>query len=91
MRKTLTREVTHTTVKLARMNIVDGKPEVEEMEDLVLIGNVNKEKAQRQVTKEFGHGATVLEVKPDTKKYKMAVEKFIELAEEVTEETEEQE
>lgn len=89
MRKTMTREVTHTTVKLAKMNIVDGRPEVEEMEDLTLIGNVSKEKAQRIATKEYGQGVTVFEVIPDTKKYKMAVEKFIELAEEVKEESEE--
>lgn len=86
MRKEMTKEVTHTTVKLAKIEMKDGNPEMVEMPDKVLIGNQDLEKAQKAINKEFGHGVTVLSIKPDTQKYVMPVEKFIELATPVKEE-----
>jgi hypothetical protein len=80
MRKLLTKEVTSTRVKLAKMEMVNGQPEAKWLEDEILLGNVNLEKAQKEITKKHGQGVTVFEVTADTKVYEMEVEKFIELA-----------
>lgn len=88
-RKTMTKEVTKTTVKVAKMKSENGMPVAEPMEDQILIGNVSADKAQKEMTKKHGAGVTVFEVIPETKKYKMDVETFIDLAEEVQEDEEE--
>ena len=80
MRKTMTREVTLTTVKLGRVSVVEGRPAVEEMEDVVLIGNITLERAQREVRKSFGNDVTVFGVQADTKTYELPLETFIEIA-----------
>lgn len=76
-RKTMVREVTYTTVKVAKMEVVDGRPVATPLDDLTLIGNVSQEKAQREAQKEYGKGASVFEVTPNTHKYEMALEDFI--------------
>lgn len=88
MRKNMVREVTHTVVKLAKMEIVDGQPKAVALPDEILLGNVSIEKAQRQMRKKHGNDVTVFSVQPNTKKYRMSVEKFIEVAEEVTDDEE---
>lgn len=88
MRKNMVREVTHTVVKLAKMEIVDGQPKAVTLPDEILLGNVSIEKAQRQMRKKHGNDVTVFSVHPNTKKYRMSVEKFIEVAEEVTDDEE---
>jgi len=78
----MTKEVTKTTVKVARMKMGEnGLPVAEPLEDIILIGNVSSEKAQKIVTKEHGNGVTVFGVETTTETYKMAVEEFIQLAE----------
>lgn len=79
-RKTMTREVTKTTVKVAKMEMKEGVPRAVALPDEVFIGNVSLQKAQRKVAKKYDHPVTVLEVQPETKVYQMSVEKFIELA-----------
>lgn len=76
----MTREVTKTTVKVAKMEIKEGTPIAVALPDEVFIGNVSMERAQRLIDKKYDHPATVLEVHPDTKTYQMPVEQFIELA-----------
>jgi hypothetical protein len=80
MRKVMSKEVTSTTVKIAKMEMVGDQPQAKWLPDEVLLGNVNLEKAQKEVTKKHGQGVTVFEVTADTKVYEMEVEKFIELA-----------
>jgi hypothetical protein len=87
-RKTMAREVTHTTLKLAKMEVQEGSPVAVPLEDVTLIGNVNLEKAQRYALKEFGANTTVFEVLPETKKYEMSVEDFIKHAQVVEEQEE---
>lgn len=87
-RKTMTKEVTHTTIKLSKVSVVEGTPQLEEMEDEVLIGNVTLEKAQKEITKKHGEGVTVYGVHPTTEKYQMKVEDFIANAEKVEPEKE---
>lgn len=78
MRKTMTKEVTKTTVKLAKMVVVDGTPQAEQMDDVVLVGNVDIEKAQKEISKKFpGQSVTVFGVDADTQVYEMSVEEFL--------------
>jgi hypothetical protein len=76
-RKTMVKEVTHTTLKVARMEVENGSPKAVSLPDVTLIGNVNLEKAQRYALKELGKNVTVFEVIPETIKYEMSVEEFI--------------
>lgn len=85
MRKWMTKEVTKTTVKVARMEVAEGGlPKAVQLDDQVLIGNVSLEKAQKEVAKKFAHPVTVFGVEPDTVTYRMKVEDFIQAAEIVT-------
>jgi hypothetical protein len=79
MRKTLVKEVTSTTVKVARMEIENGQPIAVNLPDVILLGNVSLEKAQKIVNKEYG-GGTVFGVQAETKTYVMSVEEFIKVA-----------
>jgi hypothetical protein len=85
-RKTMVKEVTHTTLKVAKMEVENGSPKAVSIPDVTLIGNVNLEKAQRYALKELGKNVTVFEVIPETKKYEMEVEEFIKHAQEKVEE-----
>lgn len=80
MRKMMTKEVTKTTVKIAKMEVVNGLPQATTLEDEILLGNVGMEKAQKAVTKKHGAGVTVFEVVPSTETYELPVEEFIKIA-----------
>lgn len=80
MRKFMTKEVTKTTVKIAKMEVVDGLPKATTLEDEILLGNVSLEKAQKVVTKKHGVGVTVFEVIPSTDIYQLPVEDFLKIA-----------
>lgn len=81
MRKTMKKEVTKTTVTLARMSMKDGQPFAEPMEDEVLIGNVSAEKAQKEIKKKYNDDRVVVfTVQPQTEVYEMNVEDFIQVA-----------
>lgn len=84
-RKFMTRDVTKTTVKIAKIEMIDGLPQAVELPDEVLIGNVNEERAAGTLKTKFDHPITVLGVEPNTEKYRMSVEDFLKHAEVVTE------
>ena len=90
-RKYITREITKTTVKVARMEVQDGAPVAVELPDEVIVGNVSMEQANRQLKKKLGDGITVFGVEPNTEKYKMSVAQFLELAELVSPENDDSE
>jgi hypothetical protein len=77
MRKKMQKEVTKTTVKVAKISLVDGLPQAQNLEDEILLGNVSVEKAQKTVQKKYDEPVTVLGVEPDTTIYEMDVEEFI--------------
>jgi hypothetical protein len=85
-RLTMTKEVTKTTVKVARMVVENGMPKAEPMDDVVMVGNISAEKAQQVITKSHGAGVTVFGVEPSTNVYKMDVADFIKYATLVTDE-----
>lgn len=78
-RKMMTKEVTKTTIKLGRIEMVEGAPKVVSLPDEIVLGNCSLEKAQKLMNKKHGV-VTVFEVIPDTNVYEMEVERFIELA-----------
>ncbi len=80
-RKTMKKEVTHTTVKLARMTTDGaGNPQAEKLPDMTLIGNVSLDKAQKQAAKQFDFPVTVFGVEPETQVYELPVEEFLKYA-----------
>lgn len=88
-RRLMRKEVTSTTVKMAKMSFEGGLPQAVQLKDEVILGNVSLESAQRQVSKKHGKEVTVFEVIPNTHVYEMEVEEFIKVATLVTEEKEE--
>lgn len=80
MRKMMTKEVTKTTVKVAKMEMVDGLPQAVQLPDEIILGNVTLEKAQKQVNKKYDHPVTVLTVEADTIVYELPVDEFIKIA-----------
>ena len=80
MRKKMTKEVTKTTIKIAKVQNVDGQLTTEQLDDIIMIGNVSAEKAQKHVHKELGTNATVFGVEVSTEVYEMDVEEFIKYA-----------
>ena len=73
----MTREVTKTTVKVAKIEVENGVPVAVELPSEVLIGNIRMERAQKVLDKKYGHSVTIIELLPETVTYEMAVEDFI--------------
>jgi hypothetical protein len=89
MRKLMTKEVTSTIVKVAKIDIVEGQPQAVELEPITLLVNVDLEKAQKIVSKAKGPTVTVLSVEADTQVYELEVTEFLKVARlRVDEETE---
>lgn len=81
VRRTLTKEVTLTTVKFSKLVVKDGLPEAEVFEPEILLGNVPLGKAQQLIKQKYGDGVLVFEVNPETRIYDMLIEDFIKVAE----------
>lgn len=91
MAKFITRTIVSSTLSACKIETVEGKPEIKELEPFTIEGSLDVEKAQKAVTKKYGQGATLTSIEESSKMYKMEVSKFVELAEEVkAEETEEE-
>lgn len=79
-RKMMSKEVTSTMVKVAKIEVVNGTPKAVNLPDEMIIGNVSMDHAQRILNKKFGEPVTILELSTETKVYEMAVEDFIKVA-----------
>lgn len=84
----INREITVTKVTAAKMNLVEGAPVAEQLEPITLVGNLSLEKANKEVKKIYGDGATAFTVEANTHKYRIPTDVFIQHAEVVTEEQE---
>lgn len=80
MRKMMTREITKTTIKVAKLEMVDGEVKSIVLPDETVIGNIRLERAQRMMNEKYGEPVTVLQVIPETTVYEMPIETFIENA-----------
>ena len=78
-RKMMTKEVTTTTVKIGKIEMVNGTPNVVMLPEEKINGNINLEKAQKLMNKKHGV-VTVFEVVPETQTYEMDVMEFIKVA-----------
>lgn len=91
MRRFMTREVTSTLIKVAKMETnEEGLPVANPVGEKTLLGNIKMDRAQKIAREEFGEGATVFHLEANTHKYRMPVETFVELADIVTDENEEE-
>lgn len=80
-RKMMTKEVTKTVVKIGTIKVDEnGVPVMETLPEVILIGNVTMEKAQKAVNKKYDHPVTVFAVEAETEVYEMAVADFIKYA-----------
>jgi len=79
MRKMMTKEVTTTTVQVAKLEMVDGSPTITQLPEEKLMGNVTLEKAQKELTKKHGQ-VTVLGLQANTETYELSVELFLSYA-----------
>lgn len=91
VRRTLTREITTTTIKAAKMEVVDGVPQAIPLADETVLGSLNLEKAQKHIEKIHGKGVTVFDTVRESKRYQMPIEEFISLATVVEDDDEENE
>lgn len=80
MKKVMQKEVIQTTIKMARIEVIDGQTQLVELPEAVQLGNISKERAQKWATKEYGQGTTVTHVEPNALRYEMEVLEFIKLA-----------
>ena len=78
-RKMMTKEVTTTTVKIGKIEMVNGAPSVVMLPEEKINGNITLEKAQKLMNKKHGV-VTVFEVVPETQVYEMDVMEFIKVA-----------
>jgi hypothetical protein len=85
MRKYMTKEVTSTIIKMAKMEVNEkGLPTAIEVPSVTILGDINKERAQKLVNKNHDELLTVYAVETKTEVYRMKVTKFMEIAELVT-------
>ena len=78
-RKMMTKEVTTTTIKLGKIEMVNGTPNVVTLPDEKINGNITLEKAQKLMNNKHGV-VTVFEVVPETQVYEMDIMEFIKVA-----------
>lgn len=76
----MTKEVTTTTMKIAKIETRNGEPVIVELEPEVMLGNMTMEKAQRELNKKYGYPVTIFQLTPNTRVYELPVEEFIKVA-----------
>lgn len=80
MKKVMQKEVIQTTIKMAKIEVIDGETKLVELPEAIQLGNISKERAQKWATKEHGQGTTVTHVEPNALRYEMDVLEFIKIA-----------
>jgi hypothetical protein len=79
-RKMMYKEITKTTVRLAKLTVENGEPKMEKLPEETLVGNVKQEVAQRQLNKKYGEPIAILEIFAETTVYEAPVEEFLKIA-----------
>jgi hypothetical protein len=80
MRKTMSKEITTTTLKLGKINVVEGVPVVEQLPDETLLGEPNERNIGKHIYKKYGSGVTIYHKEVKKLMYEMDVEDFIKYA-----------
>lgn len=79
MRKTMSKQVTRSTIRSAKMEVQDDIPVAISNPDIEILGNYSVSRAQSLVNKKY-EGSIVLDVKVEKLVYEMNVEDFVQLA-----------
>lgn len=80
MRSKFRKKINYTTIKSAKITLVDGTPQAIPMEDLTVLGSKTLEQSQRIINKEYGKEVTALEVEKNQYIYEMEIDTFLEHA-----------
>lgn len=79
-RKMMTKAVTSTTIKSVEVRDINGELKMIPLTDVIVMGNVDKRRAQIMVNKMYSVPVTVTSVESETVVYEMEVTRFMELA-----------
>jgi hypothetical protein len=79
-RKMMTKEITKTTVRIAKMQVENGEVKIVKLPEETLVGNVKQETAQKLLNKKFGEPIAILEIFAETTIYEAPVEEFLKIA-----------
>lgn len=90
MRKTITRSMATSTIKSFKTSIVDGKPEVKELDPVIVAGKVSEKDALKVLKKEMEdvNGVVIAGIETKEDVYEISVEDFIKYATKVTDKAE---
>jgi Cu/Ag efflux protein CusF len=75
-RKMMTKEITKTTVRIAKLTVENGEAKMVKLPEETLVGNVKQEAAQKQLNKKYGEPIAILEIFAETTVYEAPVEEF---------------
>ena len=78
--KMMTKEITKTTVKLAKLTVENGQPKMHHLPNEILLGNVKQETAQKLLNKKYDQHIHILEIFAETTVYELPVEEFLKVA-----------
>ncbi len=86
MRKTICRTMATSTITAHRLSIVDGKPVVETLDPIVIMGKAKKKDALKAVKDAHGDltGVTIGQIDVAEETYEISVEDFLKHATKVT-------
>jgi hypothetical protein len=79
-RKMMTKEITYTTVRIAKMHVENGEVNIVKLPEETLVGNIRQEAAQKLLNKKFGEPVAILEIFANTTVYELPVEEFLKIA-----------
>lgn len=80
MRKYMTKQIIQSTIKSAKIELVEGVPKAIELPDEVVMGKYSNSRAQKYIDEKYKN-AMVVQVNVEKLVYEMEVEEFIKLAE----------
>lgn len=76
----MTKAVTSTTIKSVEVRDINGELKMIPLTDVIVMGNVDKRRAQIMLNKMYSVPVTVTSVEAETVVYEMEVTRFMELA-----------
>jgi hypothetical protein len=81
MRKTMTKEILMTKVKIARIGVSpEGQPTTEVLPDIEMLGNITREKAQKRIIKQHDQLTTIYQHEVFKQTYEIEIEELIKIA-----------
>lgn len=91
IRTKITRTLQTTKIKGYKISMVDGKPVIEDLEEIAVCGMLTDDEALKQLGKVYGKSATVGNITYDEAVYEISVEDFLKYATKIDPKKEEKE